>query len=193
MVAVPILAAVDVASSCDEHRPFGNREQVRLSPLAGLIAERIEDRRRALAEESPAAVSLTANALAALWDALHGRMRDVAPGGRGDDYFGKQLRGERGAQLEDLAAVAIEEPQAVALAFDEILRPLGWEVSRAHDELPHHSLSGLHELLSLISGQLQASLCRAVRDPARGAEIERFAHDLIDLSQQVIGQVRAQR
>lgn len=97
---------------------------------AALVRERLESRRAQLAAVAPEAVTLAADALAAMHDAAHGHAASV----RAEKTPRKriaQLMGERALAVEDLAAIALanDHGRAAVLAGLRVLAmALGHEV-----------------------------------------------------------------
>lgn len=120
----------------------------RMSPgQAAEARERILARNERLERVCPDAVDLSAEAIAALHERLHGRAAEIA-GDRSEKYFCALLRADKPITGEDLARLAIQAPADVVAWFAPLLLMI------AHGA-PHELTRLLEDLVPLLDTRLQ--------------------------------------
>ena len=104
--------------------PPPRADQVPTDELAAPVRDRLATERQRLDAINPRALDAAAEALALLHDDLRGELATLAPSvARTARYLRGELLGEHGLPIEDLFALALRRPEAVARALSMLVPP----------------------------------------------------------------------
>ena len=131
-----------------------------MTPRAAPIRDALALRHQAWDPRRPAVLDLAAEALAPMHARLVGRVAKLEAL-RPAKYVREALRGERALAVEDLALLALDEPEALAAGLDVLARAAGYRLEPLSTGGRATVLQSVAEL-AREAGELQAEVCGAV-------------------------------
>jgi hypothetical protein len=136
------------------------RARVPLSPFADRVRDALSLRASEMDELCPEALDLAAELVAALHEQLLGRATECR-GNRGAGYFRQALRGEHPLTLEDIARLALEEPEALVPALSILAARIGRQLAPAPRMAP--AAQAAADVASA-AGEVSSGTLRALED-----------------------------
>ena len=140
-----------------------------LTPAAEPIRDALALRHPEWDPRRPTVLDLAAEALAPMHARLVGRVAKLEAL-RPAKYIREALRGERALAVEDLALLALDEPEALAAGLEVLARAAGYRVEPLEDG--RGTVGQCAGDFALASAAVQSEACRAIED----GEIDALEH-----------------